>query len=90
MSASIELLDAFKASFGGLSDYAAARKLGVAQASISQIRNGITKFSIENALRICEMSDLDVNEWLLRLYAERAKSDSEKNALDCLLNRIAA
>ena len=90
MSASIELLDTLKASFGGLSDYAAARKIGVTQQSISQIRNGATKFSTEKALFICELADLNAGEWLLRLYKERAKCDAEKETLDMLINRMVA
>ena len=90
MSVTRELLDALKATNGGLSDYRVAKIIGVAQPTMTKYNGGVIPLSPEKVILICEMLDLDVNQWLLRLYAERAKSDSEKRVLDDLLNRIAA
>lgn len=90
MSTSIKLLDAFKATFGGLSDYAAARKIGITQQSISQIRRGDIKFSVETALLMCEIAGIAPEDWILDLYLERAKSDKEKTLIETLKHRMAA
>lgn len=90
MSVSIELLDAFKSAMGGISDYASAPKLGVSQQMVSMIRKKRSNFSPEKALFICEMANLDGLDWLLRLYRERAKCDSEKKAIDGLISRMVA
>lgn len=90
MSVTIELLEAFKAAQGGVSDYRAAKILGVAQPQICKYRSGERPLSPEKVLFICELCGFDSVEWLLRLYRERAKCDSEKKVLDGLLARTAA
>lgn len=90
MSVSIELLDAFKAAQGGISDYRAAKLLGVAQQTITKYKQNIIPMSPEKVLLACEMSGLDAVDWLLALYRERAKCDAEKNLLDSIKTRLAA
>lgn len=90
MSVSIELLDAFKAAMGGISDYAVHRKIGLSQQGISRVRQGDSNFSPEKVLLICEMADLDAVDWLLRWHRERAKCDKEKDVFDQVLKRLAA
>jgi len=90
MSVSIELLDAFKSALGGISDYKAAQLLGVKQPTMSGWRNERCPMSPEKVLLACETAGFDGLDWLLRLYRERARCDSEKNALDSLRNRMAA
>lgn len=90
MSVSIELLDAFKAAMGGLSDYATARKIGISQQGVSRIRQGDSNFSPEKVLIMCELADLDAVDWLLRWHRERAKCDKEKAVFDTVLTRLAA
>ena len=90
MSLTRELLDALKASNGGLSDYRVAKLIGVTQPSMTKYNNGDMPLSPEKVLFICEMLDLDAVDWLLRLYRERAKCDKEKNILDALRSRAAA
>lgn len=90
MSVSIELLDAFKAAMGGVSDYRAAKLIGVSQPVVSKYRNDVMPMSPEIVLLACEMADLDAVDWLLRLYRERAKCDKEKNIIDALRTRAAA
>lgn len=90
MSVTLELLEALKASQGNCSDYRAAKILGVAQPQICKYRSGERPLSPEKVLFICEMVGLDGVDWLLKLYRERAKCDSEKKALDGLRSRMAA
>lgn len=90
MSVSIELLDAFKAAQGGISDYRVAAIIGVQTAMMTKYRKGISPLSPEKVLFLCETAGFDGLDWLLRLYRERAKCDSEKKALDGLRGRMAA
>ncbi|WP_162888652.1 hypothetical protein [Dechloromonas sp. HYN0024] len=90
MSVSIELLDAFKAALGGISDYRAAKLLLVKQPTMSGWRNERGPMSPEKVLLACELSGLDAVDWLLRLYRERARCDKEKQVLDTLRSRAAA
>lgn len=54
MLTTVRLLDALKADLGGISDYQAARKIGVSKATVSAWRSGAS-MSDENAHRIAEM-----------------------------------
>lgn len=90
MSVSVQLLDALKSSLGGVSDYSIARKIGVTQQAISQVRQNNVKLSIEKAIQICKLANLDAQKWILRLYAERAKSQDEIDLISDLQNRLAA
>jgi hypothetical protein len=90
MSVSIDLLDAFKAAMGGVSDYRAAKLIGVSQPTVSKIRQGETRWPPERVLSLCEMADLDAVDWLLRWHRERAKCDKEKAVFDTVLARMAA
>lgn len=90
MSVSIDLLDAFKAAQGGISDYRAAKIIGLSQQLVSKIRQGDTRFSPEKVLFLCETANLDAVDWLLRWHRERAKCDKEKAVFDTVLARMAA
>lgn len=90
MSISADLLDAFKAAMGGVSDYRAAKLIGVSQPTVSEWRTGNRPISPEKMLKACEMAELDAVEWLLALYRERAKCDTEKVLLDSIKTRLAA
>lgn len=90
MTISTELLDAYKAALGGISDYAAARKIGVTQQMISRIRNNDSNFSPEKVIFLTENANLDSIEWLLKYHRERAKCDKENAIFDTLLSRMVA
>lgn len=90
MSVSTSVLDAYKAFNGNISDYAAARKIGVTQQMISRIRTGDSNFSPEKILFLCESANLDSIEWLLKYHRERAKCDKEKAVFDTVLSRLVA
>ena len=90
MSVSIELLDAFKSAMGGISDYRAAKLLGVSQPVVSKYRTGVMPMSPEIVLVACETGGLDGVDWLLKLYRERARCDKEKDLLDSITARLAA
>lgn len=90
MSVSIELLDAFKAAQGGISDYRVAQIMEIQTALMTKYRKGMAPLSPEKVLFLCEYADFDSIDWLLRLYRERAKCDKEKNLLDSIKSRLAA
>lgn len=90
MSVSSELLDALKTALELPSDYAAAPVIGCSQQMLSQVRQNRSHFSPEKVLFLCEMSDLDAVDWLLRWHRERAKCDKEKAVFDLVLTRLAA
>ncbi len=90
MSVTRELLDALKATDGGLSDYRIKSIIGVSQSMMTNYNKGTDRLAPEKVLFICDLLGLDPAEWLVRLYRERAKCDSERHVLDDLLNRMAA
>lgn len=90
MSVSTELLDAFKSAMGDVSDYRAAKLIGLSQQLVSKIRQEDTRFSPEKVLYMCETANLDSIDWLLRWHRERAKCDKEKAVFDTVLARMAA
>lgn len=90
MSVSIELLEAFKASQGGLSDYRVAKLIGVAQPTMTKYKQGQVPISAEKVLLMCKIASFDEVEWLLRLYLERAKSTDEIRVLEILQSLTAA
>lgn len=90
MSVTLELLEALKASQGNCSDYRAAKILGVGQPQICKYNKGELPLSPEKVLFICELIGFDACDWLLRLYRERARCDSEKQVIDSLRDRLAA
>lgn len=90
MSVSIELLEALKAAQGNVSDYRAAKLLGVGQPQICKYRNGELKLSPEKVILACELANLNALEWLMRLNLERARCDSEKAIWNDAIHRLAA
>lgn len=90
MSVTRELLDALKATNGGLSDYRVAKMIGVGQSTMTKYNKGELPLSPEKVLLICELTGLDGVDWLLKLYRERAKCDKEKGIIDTLRSRAAA
>lgn len=90
MSVTRNLLDALKASNGGLSDYRVAKIIGVGQSTMTKYNKGELPLSPEKVLFICEYIGIDAVEWLLALYRERAKCDAEKELLDSIKTRLAA
>lgn len=90
MSVSLELLEAFKASQGGLSDYRVAKLIGVAQPTITKYKQGMAPISAEKVLLMCKIAGFDEVDWLLRLYLERARSTDEITAIESLRNLRAA
>jgi hypothetical protein len=90
MSVTRELLDALKASDGGLSDYRVAKIIGVGQSTMTKYNKNELPLSPDKVLFICELIGFDAVDWLLRLYRERARCDREKAVLDTLRTRMAA
>lgn len=90
MSVTIELLDRLKASRGGVSDYRAAKILGVSQPTVSSWRTGVKSLSAEKVILICEILREPLAPWLLRWQIERAKCDKERQAWEAVAERLAA
>lgn len=90
MSVSTDLLDLMKSRNGGVSDYRAAKMLGVTQPTMSGYRNNRCPLSPEKCILACQLAGLDPIEWLLKLYHERARSDTERNVIERVQMRLAA
>lgn len=90
MSVTRELLDALKASNGGLSDYRIAKLIGVAQPTVIKYNKNQLSLSAEKVILVCKLLDLDPSDWVLRLYLERAKCTDEIDVLNDLRSRAAA
>lgn len=90
MSVTAELLNRLKASNGGLSDYKAAKIIGVTQPSMTKYHNGTLSLSPERVIIVCKTLGLDPSEWLIRLHRERARCTEEISIYDQLLTRLAA
>lgn len=70
-TATTRLLDALRASQGGITDYRAGKLLQVSTSTVSKWRVGKGHMSTANVQRACELAGLDVWEWNLRIAAER-------------------
>ncbi len=90
MSVSTDLLEVLKASQGGCSDYRAAQLLQVAQQTIGKYKQEVIPLSAEKLILACDIAGEDPVEWLLKLHAERARCDAEKDIWNGLLDRMAA
>lgn len=90
MSVTRELLDALKATDGGLSDYRVAKILGVTQQTMTKYNKEQLSLAPERILSACKYLGKDPYFWLLKLQVERAKCDAEKDAWNNLIDRLAA
>lgn len=90
MSVTRELLDALKASNGGLSDYRISKLIGVAQPTMIKYNKNQLSLSAEKVILVCKLLNLDPSDWVLRLYLERAKCTDEIDVLNDLRTRTAA
>lgn len=76
-----EYLDAIRARYQ-VSDYKAAKMLGVTKQAVSGYRGGYRSFTESAAIRAAELLELDPAEVLVDVLAERTK---EKKAREILL-----
>lgn len=90
MSVTRDLLEALKSSQGGCSDYRLAQLLCVAQQTISKYQKEQCPISAEKVILACDIAGFDPIEWLLKLQAERAKSDAERELWEQVQTRMAA
>ncbi len=90
MSVSVELLDAFKSAMGGISDYRAAKLIGVTQPTMSNYRTGKILLSPEKICLLCELAGFDAVDWLMRHYHAVAKCDKVRNVIEQAQARLAA
>lgn len=78
MKTTIEYLDAFKASLGIESDYAAAKALGITRAAVSKYRNGYGGFDDQTAVRIADALNVDPMEVIAAVHGEWARTDDAR------------
>lgn len=71
----LELLTRFKAHHGGITDYRAAKLLGIKSQTVSAWKAGGT-MSDKTALKVAKALDLDAGEVLIDLHIERSKGDA--------------
>lgn len=65
----------------------AALDLGYSEGFVSKVKDGKKNISEESAIYIAERCGLDVSEVLIKLQAEKAKSESEKAAWLTMLKK---
>lgn len=65
----------------------AALDLGFSNSFITKLKQGEKKIAEESAIYIAERCGMDVNEVLIKLQAEKAKSDTEKAAWLAMLKK---
>jgi hypothetical protein len=90
MSATTELLDAWKATRGVISDNAAAGLLGVGRAAISRWRNTPGQAEAHLIARMARECGQEPGGWLARVEAERAKSDPDRKAWTSVARKFGA
>jgi hypothetical protein len=86
----IEYLDAVKARYGLVSDYALAKKLGITQTSISGYRARRRFFDDEAALTVAQVLDIEPICVIAAANAERAKSPEQKARWVSLMEKFSA
>jgi len=89
MYTTLELLEAYKARFALVSDYAAAKKLGVSKQCVSKWRGGHT-MSEEQALTIAEETGLNPTLAVLGVIAERCGESRVSEFLQRMKDHAAA
>lgn len=90
MEGTREFLDALSRRWGGATDYAIAKRLGVSKQSISNYRSGIRCISDELAIRIAAELELDPAYVLACVNAERQPEPAVSRVWLELARRLAA
>lgn len=84
---SYELIKAYMNAKNYSQDKQAAMDLALSKQMVSMIKAGDRFLTEETAIYIAERCNLDVSEVLIRLQAEKAKSESEKAAWLTMLKK---
>jgi len=66
----------------------AAIDLGFSDAYLSNVKTGKKKLSEESAIYIAKRCEMDVEETLIKLQIEKAKTEAEKSAWTTLLEKF--
>jgi transcriptional regulator with XRE-family HTH domain len=90
MQGTRDFLDALARQYGGASDYALAKRLGVSKQSISNYRSGIRYIGDELAIRIAAELELDPAYVLACVNAEREREPTVSRVWQELARRLAA
>lgn len=84
---SYQLIEAYMKAKNYTQAKQAAMDLGYSDAFVSNLKTGKKNISEESAIYIAEKCGMDVSEVLIRLQAEKAKSESEKAAWKDMLKK---
>lgn len=84
---SYELIEAYMKAKNYSQAKQAAMDLGFSDAYVSNLKTGKKKLAEESAIYIAERCGMDVSEVLIKLQAEKAKSESEKAAWLTMLKK---
>ena len=84
---SYELIEAYMKAKNYSQAKQAALDLGFSNSFITKLKQGEKKIAEESAIYIAERCGMDVNEVLIKLQAEKAKSDIEKAAWTDMLKK---
>lgn len=85
-----ELIEIYMKTKGYSQAKQASSDLGISGAQITRIKTGERKIDEETAIYIAERCGLDVSEVLIKLQAEKAKSEPEKAAWTEILKKYKA
>lgn len=85
-----ELIEIYMKTKGYSQAKQVAADLGISEAQITRIKKNERKIDEETAIYIAEACELDVNEVLLKLQAEKAKSEKERSAWTDMLKKYKA
>lgn len=87
---SYELIKIYMQTKGYSQGKQAAADLGLSPQSITMIKSGDRSLTEKSAIYIAERCKLDVEEVLIKLSAEKAKSETEKQAWANILKKYKA
>lgn len=88
MNTSTQYLDAVKAKTGAASDYQLAKILSVSQQAVSKWRTKKDFLGDETAIKVAELLEIDSGIVIAAVHAERAKSESERNAWRSMFEKL--
>ena len=84
----IETLDALKRSYGDVSDYNIAKKIGISRQYISMMRTGKEKLTRNQRIEVAKLLNEPVELHLIYHQQERAIRPEEKNAWQHALEKL--
>ncbi|MPY01282.1 DUF3693 domain-containing protein [Salinivibrio sp. VYel4] len=83
-----ELLDAYKKAKNYVQDKQIAHDLELPPSRISEMRKGKRYMSDKSAVFLAQEAGLDIHEVIIKIAADRAKTDETKKAWETVLGKL--